>query len=98
MVYTHNTTGQDTLLTDLNESTKAIWGDTENWKFSKRETITIVPQILHSIQQFEPSISVDGLTTVEKEFAPIAEILENNQAQYIDVIRSESTRLNSSHV
>lgn len=86
MVYTHNTTGQDTLLTDLNESTKAIWGDTENWKFSKRETITIVPQILHSIQQFEPSISVEGLTTVEKEFAPIAEILENNQAQYIDVI------------
>src|SRR5690554_5668623 len=86
MVYTHKKTQQDTLITALDESTKAIWGDTENWEFKTRETKTIVAAILPSIQQFEPSISVDGLTTVEKEFAPIAEILENNQAQYIDVI------------
>src|SRR5690554_1133551 len=86
MVYTHLKTGQDTTLTDLNESTKAIWGDTENWKFSKRETKTIVPAILHSIQQFDPSIGVENLTSIEKNFAPIAEILNNNQAQYIDVI------------
>jgi len=86
MVYTHTKTSQDTTLTDLNESTKAIWGDTENWKFSKRETKTIVPAILHSIQQFDPSIGIEGLTSVEKDFAPIAEILKNNQAQYIDVI------------
>src|SRR5690554_5154051 len=86
IVYTHLKTGQDTTLTDLNESTKAIWGDTENWKFSKRETKTIVPAILHSIQQFDPSIGVENLTSIEKNFAPIAEILNNNQAQYIDVI------------
>ncbi|HLV42811.1 MAG TPA: DoxX family protein [Brumimicrobium sp.] len=90
MVYTHTKTGQDTTLTDLNESTKAIWGDTENWKFSKRETKTIVAQILHSIQQFDPSIGVENLTAVEKGFTPIAEILENNQAQFIDVIDKAS--------
>lgn len=86
MVYTHTKTGQDTTLTELNETTKAIWSDTENWKFSKRETKTIVPAILHSIQQFDPSIGIESLTSVEKDFGPIAEILKNNQSQYIDVI------------
>ncbi|PKR79527.1 hypothetical protein CW751_14595 [Brumimicrobium salinarum] len=86
MIYTHLKTDQDTVLYNLDSSTKAIWGDTENWKFKKRDTRTIIPAILPSIQQFDPTISVEGLTIVEKNYKPIADILEENQKEYIDLI------------
>ncbi|PWH81448.1 DoxX family protein [Brumimicrobium oceani] len=90
MVYSNLKTKKDTMITNLDESTKSIWGDTETWKFEKRETKTIKAAIPHAIQQFDPSIPVQNLTTVEKEFEPISTILENNQAQYIDVIDKET--------
>ncbi|HLW39880.1 MAG TPA: MauE/DoxX family redox-associated membrane protein [Brumimicrobium sp.] len=90
MVYTHKKTQQDTLITALDESTKAIWGDTENWEFKTRETKTIVAAILPSIQQFEPGIGVESLTDVEKEFEPIAQLLEENQVPYVQFIDKES--------
>lgn len=83
MVYSNTKTGQDTLLTALDESTKAIWGDPDNWKFSKSETRTIVPAILPSIQQFDPSIDVNALTPIEYEFEPIAAILKENETLFI---------------
>lgn len=84
MVYTNKNTQQDTLITLLDESTKAIWGDTDTWEFKTRETKTIVPSVLPSIQQFEPGISVESLTDVEKEFEPIAQILSKNQVAYVE--------------
>lgn len=84
MVYTNKNTQQDTLITLLDESTKAIWGDTDTWEFKTRETKTIVPSVLPSIQQFEPGISVESLTDVEKEFEPIAQILSENQVAYVE--------------
>lgn len=85
MVYTNVKTGKDTVLMALDESTKSIWGDTENWKFSKRDTKTIVPAILPSIQQFDPSIDVYDLTDVERDFEPIATILKNNESQFVEL-------------
>ena len=83
MVYTNTKTEQDTLLTALDESTKAIWGDPDNWKFSSSETKTIVPAVLPSIQQFDPSIDVGDLTEIEKNFKPIASILKQNESQFV---------------
>jgi uncharacterized membrane protein YphA (DoxX/SURF4 family)/peroxiredoxin len=90
MVYKNLKTQKDTMITNLDESTKSIWGDTDTWSFEKRETKTIKAAIPHAIQQFDPSIPVENLTSVEKEFEPIAAILANNQAQYIDVIDKET--------
>lgn len=90
MVYSNIKTQKDTMITNLDESTKSIWGDTDTWKFEKRETKTIKASIPHAIQQFDPSIPIQNLTSVEKEFEPIAAILESNQAQYIDVIDKET--------
>lgn len=93
-VYSNIKTGQDTLLTALNDSTKPIWGDTKNWKYSKRDIKTIVQEILPSIQQFNPSIEVSDLTEVEKNFGPIAATLKNNESQYIvlgDTASSDSS-------
>ncbi|WP_107040357.1 MauE/DoxX family redox-associated membrane protein [Brumimicrobium mesophilum] len=90
MVYTNLKTKQDTMITNLDETTQSIWGDTETWKFAKRETKTIKAAIPHAIQQFDPTIPVDALTSVEKDFAPITVILDSNKAQYIDVIDKET--------
>ncbi|MCO5270014.1 MAG: DoxX family protein [Brumimicrobium sp.] len=90
MVYTNVETNKDTTISALDESTKFIWGDAEKWKFSKRETKTIIPAILPSIQQFDPAISVSELSETEREFEPIAEILANHQVQYIDLIERSS--------
>lgn len=86
MVYTNLETKEDTLIAALDESTKDIWGNTDLWEFSSRETKTIVPSILPSIQQFEPSINVDDLSEVEEEFEPIAQILEANLVPYVMLI------------
>lgn len=90
MVYKNLKTQKDTLITELNNSTKSIWGDTETWKFEKRETKTIKAQIPHSIQQFDPTIPVEGLTSTEKEFEPIATIIDSNKAEYIDLVDKET--------
>jgi len=90
MVYKNLKTQQDTMITQLDETTKSIWGDTETWQFEKRETKTIKAAIPHAIQQFDPSIGIENLTSVEREFAPIAAFLESNQAQFIDVIDKET--------
>lgn len=84
MVYTNKNTQQDTMITVLDESTKAIWGDTETWEFTKRDTKTILASILPSIQQFEPGLDVESLTDVERNFAPIARIIEDNQVPYVN--------------
>ena len=90
MVYKNLKTQEDTMITNLDETTKSIWGDTETWKFEKRNTKTIKAAIPHAIQQFNPSIPVESLTSVEKDFAPIAFVLKDNEAQYIDVVDKET--------
>lgn len=93
MVYTNLQTQQDTTITLLDESTKDIWGNAEVWQFKNRETKTLVPAILPSIQQFNPSINVEDLTEIEKEFDPIRQILEENQVPYITLIdRNDGTK------
>lgn len=90
MLYHNTKTKQDTLITVLDETTKAIWSDTETWQFVKRDTKTILAAVLPSIQQFEPEIDVESMTDVEREFAPIAQILEENQIEYVQLIDRES--------
>jgi uncharacterized membrane protein YphA (DoxX/SURF4 family) len=90
MVYKNLKTQEDTMIMNLDQSTEDIWGDTDTWKFEKRNTKTIKAAIPNSIQQFNPSIPIENLTSVEKEFEPIAAILASNQAQYIDVIDKET--------
>src|SRR5690554_4168997 len=90
MIYKNVNTEEDTLITELNESTKEIWGDTETWKFVERETKTVKAAIPHSIQQFDPTIPVENLTSTEKNFAPISAILDSNKAEYVDLIEIET--------
>src|SRR5690554_2469625 len=52
----------------------------------KTARITLELAKLHTNTPIQIPVIVSHATKVEKEFAPIAEILENNQAQYIDVI------------
>lgn len=90
MVYSNLKTKEDTMITNLDETTQSIWGDTETWKFERRDTKTIKAAIPHAIQQFDPSIPVQNLTSTERDFAPIAAVLESNKAQYIDVMDKET--------
>lgn len=83
MVYTNKSTHQDTVISSFNEETKPIWGDTTVWKFSKRTTKVLIPEILPSIQQFNPGISLQNSTPEEENFAPIASILDSNRILHI---------------
>lgn len=86
LVYKNKKTGKDTTFTALDQSTKYIWGDKDTWEFVERKTITIKEAILPSIQQFNPVISVSSLTSVEKDFDYIENILDSNRVAYVDVI------------
>lgn len=86
IVYTNKKTGQDTTLTKLDNTTKAIWSDTETWEFKDRETITIKDGKLATIQQFDPKINVQSLTAIEKKHPYISSILDSNRVKYVDVI------------
>ncbi len=94
MVYRNKNTNADTSLTNLDESTKEIWSDTETWEFVSRETKTIKEGILPSIQQFDPSSDVYNLTDIEKNFEPVAQMLTENQAQYVQLINKENGDIN----
>lgn len=89
IVYTNKKTNIDTALVKLDSSTVEIWGN-ENWKFTKRNTKEIVPQILPSIQQFDPVISIENLTNTERSFDYIEDILDSNRVEYINIIDKES--------
>jgi len=86
IVYTNKKTGQDTTLTKLDNTTKAIWSDTQTWEFKDRETITIKDGKLPTIQQFDPKISVQSLTATEKNHSYISSVLDSNRVKYVDVI------------
>lgn len=86
IIYTNKNTKKDTTLTKLDNSTKAIWSDTETWEFKDRETITVKEGRLPSIQQFDPKTDVNSLTPTEKNHSYISSVLEANQAKYIDII------------
>lgn len=90
LVYKNKSTGEDTTFTALDESTKYIWGNKEKWEFVERKTITIKEAILPSIQQFNPVLDISSLTSIEKNFDPIAKMLENNKVEYVDVIDKAS--------
>ena len=86
IVYTNKKTDQDTTLTKLDNTTKAIWSDTETWEFKDRETITIKDGKLPTIQQFDPKINVQSLTSIEKKHPYISSVLDSNRVKYVDVI------------
>lgn len=86
IIYHNKKTNEDTTLTKLDNSTKAIWSDTETWEFKDRETITVKEGKLPSIQQFDPKIDVESLTPTEKKYPYISSVLEANRVKYVDVI------------
>ncbi|PHR42577.1 MAG: hypothetical protein COA32_17375 [Fluviicola sp.] len=86
IVYTNKKTGQDTTITKLDNTTKAIWSDTQTWEFKDRETITIKDGKLPTIQQFDPKINVQSLTATEKNHSYISSVLDSNRVKYVDVI------------
>lgn len=97
MVYTNLKTKQDTTITALDESTKDIWNNKETWEFSKREIKTIRESILPAIQQFDPSIGVSEMSDVEKEFAPIAQMIEENQVPYVQIVNKETGEIDEEY-
>lgn len=86
IIYHNKKTNEDTTLTKLDNTTKAIWSDTETWDFKDRETITVKEGKLPSIQQFEPKVDVESLTPTEKNHPYISSVLEANRVKYVDVI------------
>jgi uncharacterized membrane protein YphA (DoxX/SURF4 family) len=86
LVYRNKSNQKDTSFTALNDSTKYIWGNPEQWKFVKRETITVREAILPSIQQFNPVIGIENMTNIERNFDYIEKEILRNQLKYVDVI------------
>jgi len=90
LIYKNKSNGEDTTFTALDESTKYIWGNKEQWEFVERKTIAIKEAILPSIQQFNPVIDVSSLTAVENNFDFIEKTIDSNRVEYVDVIDKES--------
>ncbi len=90
LVYRNKSNGQDTTFTALDESTKYIWGNKDQWEFVERKTIAIKEAILPSIQQFNPVIDISSLTAVEQKLDFIEKTIDSNRVQYVDVIDRES--------
>ncbi|MDX1653265.1 MAG: DoxX family membrane protein [Brumimicrobium sp.] len=84
--YKNKQTGRDTTLTKLDSSTKAIWGNPDVWEYVDRETITVKPAKLATIQQFDPKVNVQEITQVERSFPFIAQKLKENMSKYVEVI------------
>jgi uncharacterized membrane protein YphA (DoxX/SURF4 family) len=90
IIYTNKNTKKDTTLTKLDNTTKPIWSDTETWEFKDRETITVKEAKLPSIQQFDPKIDVQSLTSTEKNHPYISSVLEANRVKFVDVLDKAS--------
>ncbi|MGM0479179.1 MAG: MauE/DoxX family redox-associated membrane protein [Bacteroidota bacterium] len=90
LIYKNKDTGQDTTLTDLDESTENIWGQPEKWEFVERTTKTVEAGRLPSIQQFNPVIAVEELTNTERSFDYISQKIEENREKFVDIIEKSS--------
>jgi hypothetical protein len=66
-----------------------IWGNKE-WEFKDRETITVKEGRLPSIQQFDPKIDVESLTSTEKNHPYISSVLKVNRVKFVDVLDKAS--------
>lgn len=97
MVYTNLKTKEDTTIMVLDESTKPIWNDKETWEFKKRDIKTIKESILPAIQQFNPSISVDEISDVERAFLPVAQIIEENEVPYVQIVNKETGEIDDEY-
>jgi len=90
-LYTNASTGQDTLLAALDESTSEIWKNKDTWKWKETIQKTIKAARLPSItEQFNPKVDIANMTEVERKFPAVEALLEENMFPYVDVVEKSS--------
>lgn len=90
-VYHNKKTGEDKTFTEEEFNASKIWEDKETWEWKETKTKTVKESKMPSItDQFNPKIEVSEMTSTERNFPYINQLLSENRQQYVDVMDKSS--------